>query len=85
MLHRAVLWLLPTAATRLFDVYRPEKHYMRGPGPKSLSAREGLRARTEDITRQSLPESWLALTHSLHERERLKQDQGHGRRPHDEG
>lgn len=23
-----------TAVTRMFDPYRPERHYMRGPGPK---------------------------------------------------
>ena len=27
-------WLLRTLANALFDAYRPELHYMRGPGPK---------------------------------------------------
>jgi hypothetical protein len=46
--------------------YRPEKHYMRGPGPKTLEQIGAqLRAESEDITRQPLPESWLALTRSL--------------------
>jgi hypothetical protein len=35
--------------------YRPEKHYMRGPGPKS---------------REPLPERWLALIHSIDEYEK---------------
>jgi hypothetical protein len=29
-----------------FDPYRPERHYMRGPGPKCRAKRTGLMART---------------------------------------
>jgi hypothetical protein len=36
--------------------YHPEKHYMRGPGPKTLAKLgEMLRAETEDLTRVSIP------------------------------
>ena len=34
LLHRCRAWLFRTLANGLFDVYRPELHYMRGPGPK---------------------------------------------------
>ena len=34
LLHRCRAWLLRTLANALFDPYRPELHYMRGPGPK---------------------------------------------------
>jgi len=34
LLHRCRAWLFRTLANALFDPYRPELHYMRGPGPK---------------------------------------------------
>ena len=34
LLHRCRAWLFRTLANPLFDPYRPELHYMRGPGPK---------------------------------------------------
>ena len=34
LLHRCQAWLFRTLANGLFDAYRPELHYMRGPGPK---------------------------------------------------
>ena len=34
LLHRWRQWLFHTLANALFDAYRPELHYMRGPGPK---------------------------------------------------
>jgi hypothetical protein len=34
LLHRCRAWLFHTLANALFDPYRPELHYMRGPGPK---------------------------------------------------
>ena len=34
VLHRCRAWLFRTLANALFDPYRPELHYMRGPGPK---------------------------------------------------
>jgi hypothetical protein len=40
--------------------YRPEKHYMRGPGPKTLAKiGEMLRAELEEDTREMLPD-WSA-------------------------
>ena len=33
-LARAIRELWQTLAKDLFDAYRPEQHYMRGPGPK---------------------------------------------------
>jgi hypothetical protein len=65
----AVLWW--RAAASYF--YRPEKHYMRGPGPKSLSMiGTKLRAQTESITQEPLPEGWLALMHSLRDQEQKR-------------
>ena len=53
--------------------YRPERHYMRGPGPKSLSLiGEKLRAQTENVTQEPLPERWLDLIHSLDEQGRRR-------------
>ena len=34
LLHRCRAWLFRTLANAMFDAYRPELHYMRGPGPK---------------------------------------------------
>jgi hypothetical protein len=56
--------------------YRPERHYMRGPGPKTLGMiGRRLRAETESVTRERLPEGWLDLIQSLDEREG-KQSEG---------
>ena len=33
-----------------FDPYRPERHYMRGPGPKCRAKRAGLMAQTAGAT-----------------------------------
>jgi hypothetical protein len=77
LLRRAIVTVLPRAAI-LFDSYRPEKHYMRGPGPKSLSLiGEMFRAETESITREPLPGGWLALMRTLDEQEgkRSERDQ----------
>ena len=53
--------------------YRPERYYMRGPGPKSLSLiGKTLRAETESVTREPLPERWLHLLHSLDEQGRRR-------------
>jgi hypothetical protein len=39
---------------------------MRGPGPKTLSKiGEMLRAETEGVTREPLPQRWLDLVYSL--------------------
>ena len=51
--------------------YRPEKHYMRGPGPKTLSKLgETFRDETEGDVRERIPEQWLTLMSSIAERER---------------
>jgi hypothetical protein len=56
---------------KLFAAYHPERHYMRGPGPKSLSKiGDGLRERTDRITQEPLPEHWIALMRLLAEQER---------------
>jgi hypothetical protein len=50
--------------------YRPEKHYMRGPGPKTLSKLgEMYRAETESELRERLPDHWLAVIRTLKDRE----------------
>jgi hypothetical protein len=51
--------------------YHPEKHYMRGPGPKTLSKLgDAYRAQTECDLQERVPEAWLALVQSISERER---------------
>jgi hypothetical protein len=52
-MRKVVLALWPKLARYS---YRPEKHYMRGPGPMTLSKiGEMLRDRVEDITQEPLP------------------------------
>ncbi len=41
---RSILLSLSMIGTALFDSYRPELHYMRGPGPK-WRAKHGAKAR----------------------------------------
>lgn len=78
LLRRAIVAVSPTAATRLFDSYRPEKHYMRGPGPKSLGLiGDRFRAETENITREPVPQRWLELMQSLEQHESTRSE-GHG-------
>ena len=51
--------------------YHPEKHYMRGPGPKTLSKLgDTYREQTERDLHERVPEAWLALIQSIRERER---------------
>ena len=46
--------------------YHPEKHYMRGPGPKTLSKiGEMYRSEADDIAGEPLPQHWLDLVQSL--------------------
>jgi hypothetical protein len=62
--------------------YRPERHYMRGPGPKTLAMiGRRYRAETAEETREPLPEHWLALIHSIDEQEKKRcvDDQGYAR------
>jgi hypothetical protein len=46
--------------------YHPERHYMRGPGPKTLSKiGEMLRIETEGVAHEPIPDRWLELIRSL--------------------
>jgi hypothetical protein len=60
-------------------LYRPERHYMRGPGPKTL-AMIGRRYRAESAatTQEPLPHYWLALIHSINEQEQKRRGNDHG-------
>lgn len=49
--------------------YRPEKYYMRGPGPKTLAKLgEMLRAETEGVESEAIPQQWLDLIQRMKER-----------------
>jgi hypothetical protein len=49
--------------------YHPERHYMWGPGPKTLSKLgEMYRAETQDVLEERLPEKWVALIRAFEER-----------------
>jgi hypothetical protein len=51
--------------------YHPERHYMRGPGPKTLAMLgRRYRAETAEETREPLPQYWLALIHSIDQQEK---------------
>jgi hypothetical protein len=51
--------------------YRPEKHYMRGPGPKTLSKLgEAYREAMEADIRARIPDEWVMLVESIGRRER---------------
>jgi hypothetical protein len=53
--------------------YRPEMHYMRGPGPKTLSKLgEAYRAETEGDVREHIPEQWVTLVQFIARRERTR-------------
>jgi hypothetical protein len=57
------------------EAYHPERHYMRGPGPKTMAKLgEELRARTDGITRDPLPEEWMRLLRKLDRQDRRRQD-----------
>jgi hypothetical protein len=46
--------------------YRPEKYYLRGPGPMTLDTTgEMLRAETAGSTQEPLPQRWLDMLNSL--------------------
>ncbi len=71
LLRKALAAVVPRFASTLFNSYRPEKHYMRGPGPKTLGMiGRRFRAETRVVTQEPLPEGWLGLIHSLDEQER---------------
>jgi hypothetical protein len=49
--------------------YHPERHYMRGPGPKTLSRLgEMYLEQTQETTRERLPDEWLALIRTMQDR-----------------
>jgi hypothetical protein len=49
--------------------YQPERHYMRGPGPKTLSKLgEMYRAETQDVLEERVPEKWVALIRAIEKR-----------------
>ena len=51
--------------------YHPEKHYMRGPGPKTLSKLgDAYRAQAAGELEERVPDEWLALIRSIRDRER---------------
>jgi hypothetical protein len=71
LLGRAIAKTWPDLATKLFNTYRPEKHYMRGPGPRSLGLiGDRLRVHSEDIVQEPLPEQWHSLMQLLHDQEK---------------
>jgi hypothetical protein len=73
LLRRILIARVPVFIGRLFNSYRPEKHYMRGPGPKTLGMiGRRFRAETRSVTKEPLPETWLGLIHSLDEQERMQ-------------
>ena len=50
--------------------YRPEKHYMRGPGPKTLSKLgEMYRAERAPELQERIPDQWLALVQTIKNRD----------------
>jgi hypothetical protein len=48
-LRQILVALWDPVATVLVDFYRPEKHYMRGPGPKSRPRQASVRSINEDV------------------------------------
>ena len=51
--------------------YHPERHYMRGPGPKTLSKLgEMYREETKDLLRERLPDGWVALIRAIEDSDR---------------
>lgn len=65
---REAFVVISRVATNYF--YRPEKHYMRGPGPKSLGMiGRRLRGEMSAVTQEPLPARWLALLEAAERRE----------------
>lgn len=74
---------VPTIAGKLFDAYRPERHYMRGPGPKSLAMiGRRFQRETQSITQELLPEGWHELIRALEKDERGRSGQRAETKPH---
>jgi hypothetical protein len=71
LLGRAIAKTWPGAATKLFNTYRPEKHYMRGPGPASLGMiGDRLREKNQDIVQAPLPDHLQALLQSMRDQDK---------------
>jgi hypothetical protein len=65
-LVQALLTLRSTSAR-----YHPERHYMRGPGPKTLSKLgEMYREETKYLLRERLPDQWIALIRAIEKPDR---------------
>lgn len=76
MLRRAIAAAVPRVTGKLFNAYRPERHYMRGPGPKSLAMiGRRLRRETQGITQEPLPERWRELMRALESEEQRRSGQ----------
>jgi hypothetical protein len=59
---------------------------MRGPGPKTLRMiGRRLRAETESVTQERLPEGWLDLIQSLDQREQKQSESRRDNRPGNDG
>lgn len=75
-LCKAFAAAVPTIGGKLFDAYRPEKHYMRGPGPKSFAMiGRRFQRETKSITQEPLPEGWRELIRALEKEERGRSGQ----------
>ena len=69
--HRHLAQKLLALRSRLAP-YRPERHYMRGPGPKTLGKLgAAYRAEAESDVRERIPEQWAALIQSIEQQERI--------------
>ena len=69
MTHKRLVEGLLALRSRL--AYRPERHYMRGPGPKTLSKLgEMYRSGAECELQERVPDRWLAIMQAIDEKER---------------
>ena len=76
LLCRAFAAAVPTIGGKLFGAYRPEKHYMRGPGPKSLAMiGRRFQRETKNITQEPLPEGWRELIRALENEQQGRSEQ----------
>ena len=72
MTHKRLVEGLLALRSRL-ATYRPERHYMRGPGPKTLSKLgEMYRSGAECELQERVPDRWLAIMQAIDEKERKR-------------
>ena len=70
MTHKRLVEGLLALRARL-ATYRPERHYMRGPGPKTLGKLgEMYRSGAEHQLHERIPGRWLAIMQAIEEKER---------------